>query len=62
MLTETVMRRAIERGLTAADFENMTVGMIIDYLTVCQNEDIDARKKKNAGQERSATQADIDAW
>ncbi len=59
-MTETVLHRSIERGLSAADFENMTIGMVIDYLIVCQNEDIDARKKKAA--ERSATQADVDAF
>lgn len=62
MLTEHLLRRAIERGLTAADFGNMTVGMVIDYLTVSQNEDIEAREREKRGPVRQATQADIDAW
>lgn len=57
-----MLRRAIERGLTAADFENMTIGMIIDYLTTCQNEDLESRGKKHDSPARPATQADIDAW
>jgi hypothetical protein len=57
-----VLRRAIERGLTAADFESMTFGMVIDFLIVCQNEDIEAKSKKNREPVRYATQADIDEW
>jgi hypothetical protein len=48
--------------LTAADFENMTLGMVIDYLIVCNNEEIESRSKKNREPVRYATQADIDAW
>lgn len=58
-----LLRRAIERGLAAADFENMTLGMVIDFLVTCQNEDIDVRSKKGKNDfTRSATQADVDAW
>lgn len=56
------MRRAIDRGLTAADFESMTVGMIVDFLIVSQNEDIEIRERREAGPVRLATQTDIDAW
>lgn len=55
------MRRAIERGLSTADFENMTVGMIIDYLVTCQNEDLESKNQKNEPV-KMATQADIDSF
>lgn len=57
-----LLHRAVERGLTAADFENMTIGMIIDYLTTCQNEDLESRSEKHDSSARPATQADVDAW
>jgi hypothetical protein len=60
-MTEVILHRAIERGLSAADFENMTLGMVIDYLIVCQNEEIDARQNKN-GPARMATEADVNAF
>lgn len=56
------MRRAIERGLLAADFENMTLGMVIDFLTMCQNEDYEAKRDKDRGQTRMATADDIAAF
>lgn len=56
------MRRAIDRGLTAADFENMTIGMIIDYLVTCQNEDLEASRNKRREDVRMATEADINAF
>jgi len=57
-----LLRRAIERGLTAADFENMTIGMILDYLTTCNNEDIEMENRKKRGATRYASQADYDAF
>ena len=57
MTTEDILRMAIARGLTTADFETMELGMIIDFLTTCQNAEYDARNPK-----RTATQADIDAF
>lgn len=51
------MRIAIARGLATADFETMSIGMIIDYLVTCQNADIEAQN----GQQR-ATQQDIDVF
>jgi hypothetical protein len=57
-----VLRRAIERGLLAADFENMTLGMVIDFLTMCQNEDYEAKRDKDRGQTRMATADDIAAF
>lgn len=51
------MRMAIQRGIAVADFESMTIGMIIDYLVSCSNAEYLARYP-----ERIATQADIDAF
>lgn len=53
------MRRAIDRGLTAADFETMTLGMIVDYLIVCNNEDYEAKLNKPKEATRMATADDI---
>ncbi|MDY3926869.1 hypothetical protein [Anaerotignum sp.] len=39
------------------DFEQMELGMIIDYLVNCQNREYEAKHK-----ERMATQDDIDAF
>jgi len=60
-LQESILRRAVERGLTAADFENMTLGMIIDYLVVCNNEEAEAKEKAKAPS-RMATAEDIAAF
>lgn len=55
--TEDVIRVAIARGLRLEDFEQMELGMIIDYLVTCQNAEYDAKHPQ-----RAATQADIDAF
>ena len=47
----------MQRGIVLADFENMTIGMIIDYLVSCNNAEYLAQNP-----ERIATQADIDAF
>jgi len=57
-----LIRRAHERGISIADMEDMTVGMILDYLTTCNNEDYDAKNKKDKGVTRYATQDDINAF
>lgn len=41
--SELILHRAIERGLSAADFENMTIGMIIDFLVTCQTKKLTRR-------------------
>jgi hypothetical protein len=38
----------------------MTLGMVIDYLVTCQNEEIEARQKKAPS--RQATLSDIEAF
>ena len=57
MTTEDILRMAIARGLTTADFETMELGMIIDFLTTCQNAEYEAKNPT-----RTATQSDIDAF
>lgn len=61
-MTETVLRRSIERGLTAADFETMTLGMVVDYLIVCNNEDLEEKNRKKTKPKRYATAEDIAAF
>lgn len=54
------MVRALERGLTLSDFENLTVGMIVDYLTTYNNLNLSEEEKQD--EVRMATQADFDAF
>jgi len=51
------MDRAIQRGLQVQDLEKMSIGMVIDYLIVCQNDEIEALENKD---KKYATQSDID--
>ena len=53
------MLRAIERGLTLRDFEDLTVGMIVGFITTYNNE-----QASNDGQDeiREAGQADFDSF
>lgn len=57
-----MLHRAIERGLSAADFENMTIGMVVDFLTECNNEYYDEKKRQKEGPKRYATADDIAAF
>jgi len=55
------MLRALERGLTLRDFEDMTLGMILDFIITYNNEKLDSE----SGEEddvRMATQADFDQF
>jgi len=54
------MVRALERGLTLTDFENMTAGMILDYIITYNNLNLDEEEKQD--EVRMATQADYDAF
>lgn len=54
------MLRAIERGLTLSDFENLTVGMIIDYIISYNNEHL--KDEDMIDDVRTATQADFDRF
>lgn len=50
------MRLAVANGLSPTDFDFFTVGMLIDFLTACDN------KKVTEKDDVYATQADIDAF
>lgn len=52
------MLRAIERGLTLADFDHLTLGMITGYITTYNNEHLTDEEKEA----RTATQADFDRF
>lgn len=54
------MVRAIERGLSLNDFENMTVGMILDYIITYNN--LNFKEENEEEQVREATQEDFDAF
>jgi len=54
------MLRALERGLTLRDFEHLTLGMIIDFITTYNNERLGDEEKEDSV--RMATQADFDRW
>jgi len=54
------MLRAIERGLTLQDFENLTVGMIVGYITTYNNERLEDDERKDVV--RIAGQKDFDAF
>ena len=55
-----LMVRAIERGLSLIDFENMTVGMILDYIITYNN--LNIKEESEEEQVREATQEDFDAF
>ena len=54
------MLRALERGLTLADFEDLTLGMIIGFITTYNNERLTDDEKEDSV--RVATQADFDVF
>ena len=60
MTTELVMLRALERGLTLRDFEYLTLGMIIGFITTYNNEHLDDNEKEDTV--RQATQVDFDRF
>mgnify|MGYP000896383935 CR=1 FL=1 len=54
------MLRAIERGLTLRDFEELTLGMILDFIITYNNERLSEDEKEDSI--RMATQADFDRF
>lgn len=60
MTTEKLTMGAIERGLTLKDFEEMTIGMIIDYVITYNNAHLNEEDENE--EVRLATQADFDRW
>ncbi len=61
-MTETIIHRLNERGITIADMDEMTLGMALDYLVNCNNEDYEVENRRKHGTKREATQADYDAF
>jgi hypothetical protein len=53
--TELLVCRALERGITLSDFDNLTIGMIMDIIITYNNENVEEDT-------REATQSDFDAW
>jgi len=60
LTTELLMLRAIERGLSLVDFEDLTLGMIIGFITTYNNERLTDDEKEDSV--RMATQADFDRF
>ena len=54
LTTEILIVRALERGISLYDFENLTIGMIMDILITYNNENIEDDGI------REATQSDFD--
>jgi len=54
------MLRALERGLTLRDFEDLTFGMILGFITTYNNEHLDDDEREDTV--RMASQADYDRW
>jgi len=54
------MLRAIERGLSLVDFEDLTLGMIIGFITTYNNERLGEDEREDSV--RTATQADMDCF
>lgn len=60
MTTELLVLRALERGLTLRDFEDMTPGMIVDYIITYNNDRLSEDERED--KIRMATQADFDRF
>jgi len=54
------MLRAIESGLCLADFEDLTIGMILGLIVTYNNERLDDDEREDAVSQ--ATQANFDRW
>lgn len=58
MTTELIIVRSLERGLTLKDFEDMTVGMLLDVIITFNNLHLEDDEKEEIT--REATQSDMD--
>lgn len=58
MSTDLLIIRALERGITLSDFDNLTIGMIMDILITFNNENM----TDEVDDTRYATQEDYDNW
>lgn len=61
LTTEILMLRAIERGLCLKDFEDLTVGMIVGFITAYNNEQSSSGDDEQ-DKTRVATQADFNSF
>lgn len=52
--------RAVERGLPVSEFENMTFGMILDFVVSYNNDHLDNEEKED--RVIMAKQADFDRY
>lgn len=57
-----MLKRAIDRGLTVADLDLMTLGMLLDFLVTCRNDDQERQDRGRREAKRYATDADIEAF
>lgn len=55
--TELLIVRALERGIALSDFDNLTIGMIMDIIITYNNE-----SNYEDDDTREATQEDFDKW
>lgn len=60
MTTETIMVGALKRGISLNDFNDMTVGMIVGYITEWNNLNLSEDEKEEII--RDANQSDMDAF
>lgn len=56
------MLGALERGLILRDFEDLTLGMILDYIITYNNERLNDADGDTRETVRQATQADFDRF
>jgi len=54
------MVRAIERGINLCDFENLTIGMIINFISTYN--DMQNNQNTQEKEMKEATQSDYDAF
>ena len=60
LTTELIMLRAIERGLTLRDFNDLTTGMVLGLIVTYNNERLTDGEMEDAT--RQATQVDFDKF
>ncbi len=60
MTTETIMVAALKRGISLKDFNDLTIGMIIGYITEWNNQNLSEDEKVE--ETRQATQEDFDSF
>lgn len=60
MTTETIMVGALKRGISLKDFNDMTVGMIVGYITEWNNLNLSDEDKEEEIKE--ASQSDFDSF